>query len=686
MAITLTCPRCMHKQKIDDDKADKEVPCKICHHGIKPPPAKNKTKLPAAAAAPNGASKPGVKAKLAPDEDMENAGIQSGAPRVQSAKQTAANGKKPRRAVDDDDNDDDDDDDPDDDRLRRKGRDKNRQAEKSSMGMTWIMVGGGAFVLLALMCAGAGVGIFFYMDSEVPAARRNDQIVINVPIPNQDVFQPPIVFIDPNQFNNPNPFVNPNPFNQENLDPNDPKQIDRVITLLQGPDENRNPAFSWLERADPNHPRRNQVAKLLEGMVAEQTQGPLPRHNAFFPAYFRWLTKDNLPSLIRLTDSAANAPWDNERRQKAMLAIAKMKDAAGAEAIASRLPNFFDRLNAAEALKELGPTGQNAVLKYFNHSDGAVRDMARRLIQGYNTRADVIVDQCLKDLDSIEQGRRNAALQWFSLNPAEPTRRTSVALALNKLLDDANLRNHEFLKTLEIWGTKENQPKLLTYFNHPDGGLRDPVRKLLQAQNTLPAVLIGQCITDLEALDNRRRDAAVQWFAQNPVDEKSRPEVAKAFNKAIENEGSFNNRDLGPALEKWGTSENVPKLAMILDQAKFGRGDIVKVLGKIRDANALKALAKRLGHFFDRGDVQKTLKECGAVAEPAVIEMMNTTADKDTRTECARMLGEIGTKNQSVPALQALWARYQKLPAFQQDRNFMTVAVASVNAINARMK
>jgi len=25
----------MHKQKIDDDKAGKEIPCKICHHGIK---------------------------------------------------------------------------------------------------------------------------------------------------------------------------------------------------------------------------------------------------------------------------------------------------------------------------------------------------------------------------------------------------------------------------------------------------------------------------------------------------------------------------------------------------------------------------------------------------------------------------------------------------------------------------
>ena len=90
--------------------------------------------------------------------------------------------------------------------------------------------------------------------------------------------------------------------------------------------------------------------------------------------------------------------------------------------------------------------------------------------------------------------------------------------------------------------------------------------------------------------------------------EKRKTDVSRALNRSIENEGSFNNRDLVVALENWGTSENVVKLAQILDRAGLGRSDVIRILGKIRDPNGLKAVARRINNFFDKAEVQRVLR------------------------------------------------------------------------------
>src|SRR5262245_17538535 len=74
MAVTLECPRCTHKMKVDDDKANKAVPCKICHQPIKP-----------------GASNEKPKAKADPDAKKgSGAGIKSGAPGANGKAKSAA--------------------------------------------------------------------------------------------------------------------------------------------------------------------------------------------------------------------------------------------------------------------------------------------------------------------------------------------------------------------------------------------------------------------------------------------------------------------------------------------------------------------------------------------------------------------------------------------------------------------
>ncbi len=78
MAVTLQCARCMHEQKIDDDKAEKGVPCKICHNLIKP------------AAKSKSSTAKGIK---------KDEGIKSGPPSARTDKQTAiADAKSNKKA------------------------------------------------------------------------------------------------------------------------------------------------------------------------------------------------------------------------------------------------------------------------------------------------------------------------------------------------------------------------------------------------------------------------------------------------------------------------------------------------------------------------------------------------------------------------------------------------------------
>jgi hypothetical protein len=465
--------------------------------------------------------------------------------------------------------------------------------------MMVILLGGGAFVLLAILCGG-GIGSYFLLSGSDPA-KNNDAIAqINPPRdeikppnfnPNPNPFPNPnpgpIVFPNPNPGpivfpNNPNPFPGPgpNPFQQENLDPNNPANIERVITLLKSPPPERGPAYRWLRAANPVHPRRSEVAKLLDAIVPEELKNQFAFAGDFFPAFFRWATLDNVPTLKRMAENPAFNPSDNDRRQQSMLTLGRLKEGSAAELIVSKLDNAFDGDAAYKALVEMGPVAEGAVIKVFNHPNGGARDKARGLLKAYNTAADKIM---------------------------------------------------------------------------------------------------GQCIADLDAADNNRRNGAVQWFASVPVEEKRRAEVARALNKAIPNANFFFEKDLAKVLETWGTAENVPALVQRLQTNKTGNDEVIRALGKIRDPNGIKAIAQSMSNFFNQGAAKAVLKDIGPAAEPALVEAMNMTADNNARRMYVNTLGEMGT-GQSLVALNQIAFR------FQQDKGFVGDVQRAMKAIQARGK
>src|SRR5262249_43277482 len=147
--------------------------------------------------------------------------------------------------------------------------------------------------------------------------------------------------------------------------------LDGVLAALKDPAQ-KGTALHWLKAADPNQPRRDEVARALEEMLAAELQPQFPNH-AYFDAYFRWATAVNVPGLLRMVEDATFTVWHTARRQNAMKTLAQLKAAQGAPAIARRLTDHFDRGTAVAALKDMGPVAEAAVVPYLGSPDGNAR-------------------------------------------------------------------------------------------------------------------------------------------------------------------------------------------------------------------------------------------------------------------------------------------------------------------------
>lgn len=146
-----------------------------------------------------------------------------------------------------------------------------------------------------------------------------------------------------------------------------------------------------------------------------------------------WGTEENLPTLIELLR-------DQEVfvRHAAIEAVARYKTAAGAEAIADRLPH--DKHQADEALRSMGEVAAPAVVRYLQHPDQFTRmtaceileeigtvDSARELYKLERDRSPLVVnaaDQAIRAIRVRHQGDVPAASdnggRPSALRPATP--------------------------------------------------------------------------------------------------------------------------------------------------------------------------------------------------------------------------------------------------------------------------
>jgi predicted Zn finger-like uncharacterized protein len=168
-----------------------------------------------------------------------------------------------------------------------------------------------------------------------------------------------------------------------------------------------------------------------------------------------WGGKENVPSLIKIVESKSGGFQEKDAKVKAMEALARLKDPAGAPPIAALLSDFWVHEQARQALEQMGPVAEDAVLVYLNHPETRYHQNAKDLLAAYKTEAKKMVAQSMKDLASDDAKRREFAAK--SLGDAEVVEEqkeeVSKALATILLKEKEYHLREAALIGLEKWGT-----------------------------------------------------------------------------------------------------------------------------------------------------------------------------------------------------------------------------------------
>jgi|GEM_PF-5988449 len=168
---------------------------------------------------------------------------------------------------------------------------------------------------------------------------------------------------------------------EERPKPKTPEEkIDRAIEdLTEGDVWARREAAKTLRTADFLEEKHEQVAKALEVGLAENDSFA---EEDIAAAFGVWGTKKNVPAII---DMLEGSRWGHgDSRKHAIRALAKLKDERGAVAIVAALSSK-EGLVAVQALKDMGPVAEDAVLPQLENDDPKMRFQVCGILQEIGT-------------------------------------------------------------------------------------------------------------------------------------------------------------------------------------------------------------------------------------------------------------------------------------------------------------
>jgi HEAT repeat protein len=257
--------------------------------------------------------------------------------------------------------------------------------------------------------------------------------------------------------------------------------------------------------------------------------------------------------------------------------------------------------------------------------------------------------------------------------------RAAPALAARLSDNDSREKAREALIAIgRIGGEAEVRKQL----SNPKKEVRDAAVAILATYGVKENFTLTQALADVKSTGPRGRDTrenAAGLILGMPVDEKRRAEVLQALEEAMQERGPFTGERVIRAYGAWATKENIPTIAKQLDHPNgAARQATIDILTKFPDARSVKALVERLSDRGDRAAVSKAIQTLGTdqtltnTTETEVLSLLESSTDRDTRVECCRILGAVGTKAVSLPVLMKL----------DQD----TMKVAQQRALNAAAK
>jgi HEAT repeat protein len=499
----------------------------------------------------------------------------------------------------------------------------------------------------------------------------------------------------------------------------------------------RNAAAVWLARKPRDPAREADIARLLVPLLSDpNTQVRL----AGVKALDTWATREQTTALLDvLNDEDAPA---GERRQIAIHTLGRLKDNRAVEPLAHRLTHFFDREHAAQALREMGPMAEAAVLKYFHNPDNAARESARRIIQGFHTKDEAILAQSIQDLKGPDFEYRKTVAQWLCQTPVQEERRKEVDGALEPLLSDSRPEVRlAGLKALAVWGTPANVPALIRavdddsndvrqlamqtlirlkdprgaqaiagrltnffdrdlatralqdmgpsaekvvvkYYHHQDNEVRDRARRLLQDYHTKPSVIFEQTAEDLKSPEKTLRVNCAEWLAQQQPADADRRAVAVALESLL----TESDRGVGvagmKAMRKWATKDNVPALLNVLKDEEFSpqAGEMRKLaMHTLADLKDERGVPVVAAKLLNFFEREEAARALIAMGPMAEKTVLTGLTNQDAAVR--KLVCAILAEIGTKTSLTAL----KRTGRGDPDRNVAATALLAVGAINARI-
>jgi len=267
----------------------------------------------------------------------------------------------------------------------------------------------------------------------------------------------------------------------------------------------RSQAVVWLAEAVPQDNRRGQVTAALEPLVVEGDVREQLDSDLVLRAYLHWANQDNVPALIRMVEVHPRSSWSNGKTGQVMIALGKLQDKRAADVLAQRLidPKLHDQ--AVDALKLLGPDGQEAVIPFVFADEPDTRQRAEKLLASYGTTQRAVFAEARRRLLSNDQEELHSALAWFAENaPDDDAEKADVAAPLAALLGDHSSKvNHLALRSLKRWANKDCLLQVVAFADRQE-----------KAEKTKESAANNAALIDLLAQfpDEKAADAVALWL------------------------------------------------------------------------------------------------------------------------------------------------------------------------------
>ena len=361
--------------------------------------------------------------------------------------------------------------------------------------------------------------------------------------------------------------------------------------------DKQNKAAEWLAQATVIGAKQKDVAAMLEKLALNHNT-----HDSAIKALSQWAGPEDVPTLLTAVE-IDDGLWLGDRAGgEAASALIRLQADGAAAAFAHRLTSPFSHESAKKLLAELGgPKAEKDVLKYMDCPNNEARNDAHDLLRVFGTKPEVMFDQAVADLKTLDSGYRQWACDYISKQPEDDARQAEVAKALIGPLGDSKPETRAAAAAaLATWATKDDEPALIaeldqntfdngdfqncldalvrlkdengaeaiakhlksifhrekvykalrdmgkvaekavaSYVNDSDPWVSEHANLLIKGYGSGGDVVFDAELADLTGKDGKQRKAACDYFATHPVDPAKQAQVARALENLLDDKDDF---------------------------------------------------------------------------------------------------------------------------------------------------